>query len=148
MKFVDSASQKIAMDDFLELCTRILKRGLLQSPKEIAGLFQGYVSHRFVELFGSVAPEESRLSLLFQRFCSDDAFASSLVSILIKQGHYIGEIKGMIEILAEGIIPLSNKRSLNRRLRGASSQGSSKSLSKDMHRATRNDYSPAKAAAR
>jgi hypothetical protein len=94
--FADAKSQTNALDDFMELCTRLLKRGLAQCPKEIGGLFQSYA-----ELW--VAPQDSKLATLFRGLCSDPEFSSTLVPCLIKQGHYVGEIKGMIQILCEGI---------------------------------------------
>jgi hypothetical protein len=93
--FADTESQVLVLDEFMELCSRLLKRGLRLCPKEIGGLFQSYA-----ELW--VAPQESKLSILFRGLCADAEFSSTLVPCLIKQGQYIGEVSGMIQILSEG----------------------------------------------
>ncbi|KAJ3397366.1 phosphatidylinositol-4- kinase [Lobulomyces angularis] len=102
IKFVDLQDQKRACEDFRKLSERWLFTGLNSCPKEIGGLFQSYTSQRFLELFTFITPDDSNLASLFKSFYSNQAFASSLVSSLIKQGHYIGEIRGMIELTKSG----------------------------------------------
>ncbi|KAJ3226573.1 phosphatidylinositol-4- kinase [Clydaea vesicula] len=99
---VIAEDQKRACEDFRKLSERWLFTGLNSCPKEIGGLFQSYTSQRFLELFTFITPDDSNLASLFKSFYSNQAFASSLVSSLIKQGHYIGEIRGMIELTKSG----------------------------------------------
>ena len=97
--FLDSSTRIATLDFYQNLCITWLNNSLIVCPKEIGGLFQSYISKNFIEIFAFIQSSDSRLSTLFRKFFQHEAFSTSIVPSLIKQGNYIGEIRGMVDLI-------------------------------------------------
>ncbi|KAJ3078253.1 phosphatidylinositol-4- kinase, partial [Quaeritorhiza haematococci] len=99
LQYIDAAEQQAASQDFLKLCSLWIECAVKQSSKDMSVLIQGYLSRSHSELPGLASMETSQLVLLFTRFCSEPAVVADIFRSLGKQAHYMGRIRGMIDVL-------------------------------------------------